>query len=110
MKYNDKPAKWIEIGYIAPGRRRTGPAGIERRGVAMYVRDNGIGIAEKHHESIFRMFKRLHERDAFGGGTGVGLTIVKKIVERHAGQMSLDSIPGEGTTFYFSLQIRRERW
>jgi light-regulated signal transduction histidine kinase (bacteriophytochrome) len=56
------------------------------------------------------MFKRLHERDAYGGGTGVGLTIVKKIVERHAGQMTLTSSPGAGTTFYFSLQTPRERW
>ena len=109
MKYNDKPSKWIEIGYLTPGENGW-PAGIEHRGVAMFVRDNGIGIAEKHHESIFRMFKRLHERDAFGGGTGVGLTIVKKIVERHAGQMTVASVPQEGTTFFFSLQTPRERW
>ena len=109
MKYNDKPSKWIEIGYLTPGENGW-PAGMEHRGVAMYVRDNGIGIAEKHHESIFRMFKRLHERDAFGGGTGVGLTIVKKIIERHAGQMTVASVPQEGTTFFFSLQTPRERW
>jgi PAS domain S-box-containing protein len=109
MKYNDKPAKWIEIGYVAPGEDGW-PAAFERRGVAMYVRDNGIGIADKHHESVFRMFKRLHERDAFGGGTGVGLTIVKKIIERHAGHISLDSATGIGTTFYFSLPTPKERW
>jgi PAS domain S-box-containing protein len=109
MKYNDKPSKWIEIGYVAPDEEGW-PHGIERRGVAMYVRDNGIGIAEKHHESIFRMFKRLHDRDAFGGGTGVGLTIVKKIVERHAGHVAVVSVPSQGTTFFFSLQTPGERW
>ena len=60
-------------------------------------------IQEKHFDSIFRIFKRLHSREKFGGGTGAGLTIVKKIVERHSGRIWLDSIPGEGTTFYFTL-------
>ena len=47
------------------------------------------------------MFKRLHGRDKFGGGTGVGLTIVKKVIERHGGQISVESKLGEGTTFSF---------
>lgn len=68
-----------------------------------YVRDNGIGIREKHFEAVFGIFKRLHSRDKFGGGTGAGLTIVKKIVERHGGQIWVDSEFGEGTTFYFTL-------
>ncbi len=71
--------------------------------VTLYVRDNGIGIRRNHHSSIFRIFKRLHGRDQFGGGTGVGLTIVKKIVERHGGQIWIESKYGEGTTFYFTL-------
>ena len=91
IKYNDKPAKWVEIGYQ------------ERAPLAFYVRDNGIGIAEKHHESVFRIFKRLHGRDDWGGGTGVGLTIVRKIVERHGGRIWIESKPGEGTTLYFTL-------
>ena len=93
MKYNDKPQKWIEIGATENGRAPV-----------FYVRDNGIGIPGKHHDAVFRIFKRLHGRDQFGGGTGAGLTIVKKIVERHHGRIWLESSPGEGTTFYFTLQ------
>jgi light-regulated signal transduction histidine kinase (bacteriophytochrome) len=52
---------------------------------------------------VFRIFKRLHGPKQFGGGTGAGLTIVKKIVERHGGKIWLDSTLGEGTTFYFTL-------
>lgn len=92
MKYNDKPGKWIEIGCQ------------DRRPPVFYVRDNGIGIPEKHLDSIFRIFKRLHSRDKFGGGTGAGLTIVKKIVERHNGGIWVESNAGEGTTFYFTLE------
>jgi signal transduction histidine kinase len=91
VRYNDKPGKWVEVGWA------------EGEPPVFYVRDNGIGIPEKHFDSIFRIFKRLHSRDRFGGGTGAGLTIVKKIVERHSGRIWLDSVPGEGTTFYFTL-------
>ncbi len=94
MKYNDKPHKWIEIGWQQNG---AGPP-------VFQVSDNGIGIPEKHRESVFRIFKRLHGREKFGGGTGAGLTIVKKIVERHHGKIWLESSAGEGTTFYFTLQ------
>ncbi len=68
-----------------------------------YVRDNGIGIPEGHYETIFGIFRRLHERDQFGGGVGAGLTIVKKIVERHNGRIWIDSRVGVGTTVYFTL-------
>ena len=91
VKYNESQGKRIEIGY------RDGQPPV------FYVRDNGIGIPEKHHEAIFRIFKRLHARDKYGGGTGAGLTIVKKIVERHNGRIRVESTPGEGTTFYFTL-------
>ena len=93
IKYNDKPHKWVEIGWQDGG---DGPP-------AFYIRDNGIGMQQKHHDAIFRMFKRLHGRDKYGGGTGVGLTIVKKIVERHGGRIRVESSVGEGTTFYFTL-------
>jgi signal transduction histidine kinase len=92
MKYNDRSEKWIEIGYT------------DGKPPVFYVRDNGIGISPKHQDSIFRIFKRLHSRDKYGGGSGAGLTIVRKIIERHAGKIWLDSTVGEGTTFYFTLQ------
>ena len=74
-----------------------------------YVKDNGIGIQPKHHAQVFKMFKRLHGRDEYGGGTGAGLTIVKKLVDRHHGQIWFDSTPGEGTTFYFTLPCQEAR-
>jgi PAS domain S-box-containing protein len=93
IKYNDKPEKWVEVGYRDGGE---GPP-------VFYVKDNGIGIPAKHHNAIFRIFKRLHGRNKFGGGTGAGLTIVKKIVERYGGHVWVESAVGEGTTFYFTL-------
>jgi light-regulated signal transduction histidine kinase (bacteriophytochrome) len=106
MKYSDKARRRIEIGYLAPGEagfRGNAPPDAARFTI-YYVRDDGIGIQPRHHEPVFRMFRRLHGRDDYGGGTGAGLTIVKKLVERHGGAIWLDSSPGEGTTFFFTLK------
>ena len=65
--------------------------------------DNGIGIRLHHMEMIFAMFRRLHPRDDYGGGTGAGLTIAKKIIERHGGTLWVESTYGAGSTFYFTL-------
>ena len=101
MKYNDKPVKWIEVGYV--GAQPLDGEQSDRGKTTFYVRDNGIGIPKKHLDAVFRIFKRLHSRDKFGGGTGVGLPIVKKIVERHGGRIWIDSQFGEGSSFNFTL-------
>ena len=105
IKYTLKADPHIEVGYLAsdqPSPRPNAPA--ETAGqVVFYVKDDGIGIEPSHHEQVFRMFKRMHGRDDFGGGVGAGLTIVQKLVQRHGGRVWLDSSMGVGTTFYFTL-------
>ena len=100
-KYNNSLEKAIVIGIDDNGQNgNAGHSGIKP---VFYVRDNGIGISEKHLESVFRMFRRLHTKEKYGGGTGAGLALAKKLVERHGGKIWVESKLGEGSAFYFTL-------
>jgi signal transduction histidine kinase len=91
------------IKYRSPGIPKAHVGASRSEGKWIFsVQDNGMGIDSQYFERIFGMFQRLHKREEFGG-TGVGLAICKKIVERHGGAISVESQPGVGSTFRFAL-------
>jgi len=100
FKYNNQSEKWAEVSWLESSYHT-------HTSVNFYIRDNGIGIREKHLDSVFRIFKRLHAPSKYGGGTGAGLTIVKKIIERHGGKIQVESTFGKGSTFWFALPIQK---
>ena len=67
------------------------------------MQDNGIGFDQKYADEIFGVFKRLHRDDY--AGTGMGLALARRIVERHGGRISAESEPGRGSAFYFKLPV-----
>ncbi|MGD9650679.1 MAG: PAS domain S-box protein [Dongiaceae bacterium] len=99
VKYNDKPERLVEIGFL---ESIAAPQGREDN--VFYVKDNGIGIEPQFFDEVFRIFRRLQQDEGKEGGTGVGLTFVKKIIQRHQGRIWLESEKGKGTTFYFTLE------
>lgn len=82
--------------HVAIAARRRGDAWV------FSVADNGVGIDPRNHDRVFQMFQRLHERGKYEG-SGIGLAIVKKIVERHGGRIWVESAIGQGATFYFTM-------
>jgi signal transduction histidine kinase len=94
----DNAAKYM--GDQPEPRISIGKAGLEDKKTIFFVRDNGIGIATEHHERIFGLFNKL---DPNVEGTGVGLALCKRIVEIHGGRIWVESRPGYGSTFFFSL-------
>ena len=98
------------IRYRKPGASPHIEISAEQTGdneIRIEVRDDGIGIKDEFHEAIFKMFKRLHSRQEYEG-TGIGLAVCKKIVERHNGQIGVESEPGQGTTAYFTLPAAKQ--
>jgi signal transduction histidine kinase len=91
LKYHSERPLEIEVGCNDKGRMWE-----------FYVKDNGIGIDPKYFDKIFIIFQRLHNKTDYEG-TGIGLSICKKIVEKHGGKIRVDSESGQGSTFYFSL-------
>jgi len=72
----------------------------------IFISDNGIGFNEQYLDKIFTMFQRLHGKAEYEG-TGIGLSIVKKIVEKHQGSVTAKSIEGEGATFVITLPVKQ---
>jgi len=92
IKYQGAGVPKVHVSALPTGRRKW----------TFSVSDNGLGIESQYFERIFGMFQRLHKREEFAG-TGVGLAICKKIVERHGGSISVESTPGIGSIFRFTL-------
>ncbi len=104
IKYNDKQKKHVEIGcHETKGAGSAAGDISDNNAPTFYIRDNGVGISAEDQDSVFALYKRLHPKGEYGEGAGAGLTIVRKIIEKHGGEIRLESQPGEGTTIFFTL-------
>jgi two-component system, chemotaxis family, sensor kinase Cph1 len=112
IKYNTAEQPTVEVGITTISETRRGAnvvrrsIGSEREPAVIFVRDNGTRIEDDYQEEIFRVFRRLERNDTSQTGTGVGLTICRRIVERHGGVIWCESSLGEGSTFYFTLEAQ----
>jgi len=95
--------------FVAPGRepRITVRADTNAHRIRLWVLDNGIGIAPEHHAKLFRVFERLHSREAYPG-TGIGLAIVRRAVERMGGTVGVESATEVGSRFWIELEAAKE--
>jgi len=95
------------VKFIPPGAvprvRIRAARGSESDHVRLWVEDNGIGIAPEHQPKLFRVFERLHGREDYPG-TGIGLAIVRRALERMGGSTGVESAPGEGSRFWIELK------
>ncbi len=81
--------------------------GDDAQRVCVFVQDNGMGVHDDHQQKIFQLFHRLHTRDQIEG-SGLGLSIVTRLVQRHGGRVWMESTVGGGSTFYVRLPIGPE--
>ncbi len=105
---NVPPVVHIDVELVPTSRYHSGAEARSPKACRIIVRDNGIGFDEKYLERIFEPFQRLHGRFEYAG-TGMGLAICRKIVDRHGGNVTAQSKPGEGTTFIVILPLKQTK-